>query len=71
MIIGDKVKYTREFCRSIGALTGYIPHARGVVVDITAFKSGLTLVNVLWDNSNQPIRVNIDNLTLISNPEVA
>ena len=48
--VGDRVKYSTKFCRSISAYAGDIPHARG---EVTATKDlptqGRQLVSVKWD----------------------
>jgi len=69
MKIGDRVKYSREFCQSIGCYTGEIPFARGVITEITNLGE-TKLARILWNGPDTlPNRVNITNLTLANNPE--
>lgn len=42
--IGDRVRYSSEFCRLIGAHTGWTPQARGVITKMTG-----DLATILWD----------------------
>jgi len=59
LVVGDRVKYTAKFCRSIGAYAGDIPHARGVVSYIEKFSDKVNrsqLVQIKWDDgSNQRV----------------
>jgi hypothetical protein len=32
--IGDRVRYSSEFCRTVGASTGFTPQARGEIVKV-------------------------------------
>lgn len=47
--IGDKVAFTAQFCRSIGAQTGDIPQMRGVIKDIQQIGSN-KYARVLWSD---------------------
>jgi hypothetical protein len=44
---GDRVRYRSEFCRQIGAATGWLPTARGVVVAL--WGGGQDLARIRWD----------------------
>ena len=44
---GDRVRYTSKFCRQIGAATGWLPTARGVVVAL--WGGGQDLARIRWD----------------------
>jgi len=43
---GDRVRYSSEFCRTIGAVTGWTPQAKGT---ITRLWGGGAFAEVLWD----------------------
>ena len=68
MRIGDKVKYRAKFLRSIGAYTGQLPFARGMVIGINSIEprfkrlSNTVIVSVNWNNPDIPERVNLKNL---------
>ena len=44
--VGDRVRYSSTFCRTIGATTGFTPQARGV---ITSFSKTGELASITWD----------------------
>jgi hypothetical protein len=67
--VGSKVKYKREFLRSIGCMTGEMPHARGTVTALKPLSSETVLAAVDWSNPDVPCKVNTKNLTLVSDPE--
>jgi hypothetical protein len=66
--VGSKVKYKVSFLRSIGCYTGDMPFARGIVTDIKPLSRETILASVDWNNDS-PDRVNVSNLTFISDPE--
>ena len=66
--IGDKVKYSVRFLRSIGAYTGDLPFARGIVLEVKNQAYSPALVTVQWNN-DAPCKVLASNLALISDPE--
>jgi hypothetical protein len=41
---GDRVRYSSEFCRQMGAATGWLPQARGVAVALWG------LARIRWDH---------------------
>lgn len=45
---GDRVRYSAQFLRNTGQLTGEVPFARGTVVG-TLEGPGYVLVRVTWD----------------------
>jgi len=45
--IGDRVRYTVEFCQSIGAYAGDIPHDRGVIISLDKL-GARTLATISW-----------------------
>lgn len=54
IVSGDNVRYTGEFCRSIGAFTGEIPFARGRAVAVTATpRVGFELARVEWSDGHR------------------
>jgi hypothetical protein len=61
--IGEKVKYSRNFLRSIGDYTD-LAHWVGVVREIRPI-GGITLAEVAWDNG-ETTKVNIKNLVAVS-----
>lgn len=66
--IGDRVKYTREFCRNTGQITGDTPRDRGIVTEIKKYSDSFVLVTVEWQ-LDSPGKVAAANLTLTSDPE--
>ena len=44
---GDRVRYSSEFCRQVGAITGWTPQARGVIIRL--WGQGSEFAAVLWD----------------------
>ena len=44
---GDRVRYRSEFCRQVGAVTGWTPQARGVITRL--WGQGAEFAAVLWD----------------------
>lgn len=69
--IGDRVRYSRNFLRSTGMLTGAIPFARGTVREVWNFSPGGTCVATIeWDGGGDiPARVNVANLSIIGELE--
>lgn len=65
---GDRVRYQKEFLRSIGAYSGPLPVAQGTVVSTKSLVHSTTIAVVHWDNNHRaevPVRVNTANLELI------
>lgn len=68
--VGDRVAFSRAFLKSIGAITGWQPFARGVVVRIETLCDGCTLADIAWDDRRlvcgergmERSRVNVKNL---------
>jgi hypothetical protein len=47
--VGDRVEFRSSWCKSVGAIAGAIPHAKGIVVGIVALgSSGPNVVEVDW-----------------------
>lgn len=63
VVVGSKVQYAVNFLRSIGATTGDIPRAKGVVTDLTQL-GGMVLATIEWDRPGIPEKVNIKNLAV-------
>lgn len=61
---GDRVAYSAQFLRSIGAYTGDLPHARGVVESVQVL-GNCQLVTVRWDDTELPGRVLACNLAKV------
>ena len=60
--VGDRVAYTKAFLQSIGAYTGDMPHAKGVITDLKRLSEETTLAEITWDRPELPSRVNVKNL---------
>jgi hypothetical protein len=45
--VGDRVRYSSSFCRHIGAITGFIPQAQGVVTRLWGDKQ--RFAEIVWD----------------------
>ena len=43
---GDRVRYSSHHCRTIGAVTGFTPQARGV---ITMIRNKEEFAEIVWD----------------------
>jgi hypothetical protein len=64
--IGDRVKYSTIFLRSIGCYTGPLPFAKGTITNLQQFGSrvsGTTLATIDWNSKDIPDKVNVANLT--------
>jgi hypothetical protein len=44
---GDRVRYSSEFCRTVGAATGWAPQARGVITRL--WGQGSEFAAILWE----------------------
>lgn len=62
---GDRVAYSAEFCRSVSAQTGDIPHSRGIVQAVSQLHHGRQLVTIKWDNPHMPEKVLNANLAIV------
>ena len=67
--VGDKVKYSRDFLRSTGMLTGVIPVARGEIVSLEDFGEG-KLVTIDWNFIGVPKKVLSCNLVKVGEVEI-
>lgn len=45
--VGDRVRYSSAFCRAIGAISGFTPQARGMIVNLWGQQSDFA--EILWD----------------------
>ena len=59
--VGDIVKYSRDFLRSTGQITGPIPFAEGKVESIKDL-GGLQIATVAWNTEEAPAKINVKNL---------
>lgn len=60
--VGDRVQYSAKFLKSIGACTGWICFAVGVVTKIERH-GGTAIADIAWENtSRMPLVVNVENL---------
>lgn len=63
--IGQRVAYSVQFLRSIGASHSDMAHGRGEVVALSALGS-ITLAAIRWDNgADLPRLVNVENLAIV------
>ena len=65
---GDKVKYSRDFLRSTGQITGDVPFAKGVVMDVAPM-GDRQLVTIDFDLIGR-MRVLNSNLVMVGQMEV-
>lgn len=63
--MGDTVAYRADFLRSIGCYTGDMPQARGVVTDLVPLGE-TTLAKIEWDLEDLPEKVNVKNLSRVT-----
>ncbi len=63
--VGAKVAYKASFLRNTGQYTGSIPHARGVVTGIKDL-GDLKIATIDWNDPEIPARVNIANLSKVT-----
>lgn len=63
--VGDRVKYSAHFLRSIGVYSGPMAHAVGKVNQVVGSGPGLTLAYVDWGGADLPDRVNVNNLVRV------
>ena len=66
--VGDKVRYTGKFLRSIGAYTGPLGQGKGIVKKLEPLGRGSDLTYIAtidWNNPEIPEKVNIKNLEKI------
>ena len=47
--VGDRVRYSSAFCRTIGAVSGFTPQARGTITNLWGAASDFA--EILWDFS--------------------
>ena len=45
--VGDRVRYSSHFCRTIRAISGFTPQARGTIVNLWGTASDFA--EILWD----------------------
>jgi hypothetical protein len=63
LAVGDKVAYSADFLRSVGAYTGPLGTARGTITKLEPFSRGaIMLATVDWHNPEIPPKVNVKNL---------
>lgn len=47
LAVGDRVRYSSEFCRRIGAVSGFTPQARGTITRLWGRPA--ENADILWD----------------------
>ena len=62
MKVGQRVKYSDNFLRSIGMYHSDMRRARGVVQEVTEC-GPVKLATMIWNVSDLPARVNVRNLS--------
>lgn len=67
--IGSRVKYRRQWLRSISCYTGALPFARGIVTHLQHVGE-TTLAVIDWQDEEIPLKVNVKNLVLADRQEV-
>lgn len=69
--VGDTVRYSTAFLRSIGAYTGPMGHARGLVTSIEDLGGTFILAHINWGRyqGELPDRVRVSNLTRVGTVE--
>ncbi len=67
---GTRVRYSVRFLRSISAYAGVMPHASGVVKQVSVL-GDTSIATITWDNNADqlPERVNVGNLCHENDPE--
>jgi hypothetical protein len=66
IVPGARVAYARPFLRSIGALTGELPFARGLVTELLPLGRDTVLAVVQWSRAaGVPDKVNVKNLVRV------
>lgn len=63
--VGDKVYFSKKFLQSTGQQTGETPFARGVVTAIIPL-GDIQLAAIKWDNADMPERINVANLSCVT-----
>lgn len=69
--VGDRVKYRREWLRSVGCVTGDMPFARGAITALQVVGT-IVLATIAWDGNDPvviPTKANVNNLTFAHDPE--
>jgi len=59
--VGDRVAYSRDWLRSVGAMTGELPFRRGWVRDVIVCMGGTVIANVEWTDGGMAM-INVANL---------
>jgi hypothetical protein len=63
--VGDRVAYSAAFLRSIGAIAGDMPFARGTVTGLETIGADTVLAVIDWRDEEMPERVNVKNLSRV------
>jgi hypothetical protein len=64
MQVGQRVRYSAKWLRSVGCYTGDLPQARGKIVAIQSVGERLKLATIEWDDPSEdvPTKINVLNL---------
>jgi hypothetical protein len=60
--IGDRVRYSATFLRSIGCYSGTLPFARGTITAVKNYSKSFAIATIDWQNPDVPEKVNVGNL---------
>ncbi len=64
--VGDTVRYSADWLRSTGNITGDLPFAKGTVTALQVLSPDVTLATIDWQNPDIPGKVNVRNLERIN-----
>ena len=64
--VGDTVMYSKAWLRSTGQFTGDICFAKGKVTGLKTLGKELVLAEIEWDKPDLPERVNVKNLSRVT-----
>jgi predicted alpha/beta hydrolase len=62
---GDRVAYSAQWLRSVGASHTPFAHARGNVASVHTVLGGSTFATIDWGNADIPATVNVANLAKV------
>lgn len=65
LAIGDKVAYSVQWLKSIGASHSNLARARGTITVIDRIGDRLQVARIVWQDDDIPVRVNVKNLALV------
>ena len=64
--VGDKIAYSVQFLRNIGASHSDMARGRGEITELKSYGENFTLAGIKWDKgANLPDKVNVGNLARV------